>query len=182
MRLRMPSTSLMMRETSAPVLLRVVIGDRQAADVRLNRLRMSAIMRCADLESSWVSVNEVSPCTRVAPTTARISQPRSSICRLPMMLSTRNLVEAGSTSPQTRLIAMRPKPSSSTVLRGWRRAQTSGRAFQVSAADFLGLPGSAVEPPPAERGAALSEWPIRVGLPGSLGTMFFRCRRCKLRL
>src|SRR5262245_1822563 len=139
------------------------------------RLRMSVIMRCADLESSWVSVNDVRPWISVAPTTARISQPRNCIWRLPITLSTRNLVEAGSTRPLTRLIAMRPKPRSSMPLRGSRSAQTSGRDFQVSAADFLRLP-PALDATAAARDCVLSPAIRVVGLPGSLGTMFFRCR------
>jgi len=50
----------------------------------------------------------------------------------------------------------------------------SGSAFQVSAADFFPFPDD------DEAGAAPREWlrslPMRLfGLPGSLGTMFFRC-------
>src|SRR6516162_6582680 len=137
------------------------------------RLRMSVIILCADLESSCVRVNEVRPCSRVAPMTARTMGSRNCVWRLVMTLSTRYLVEAGRTKPQTRLTAIKPRPTSSTPLRGLSSSQISGRAFQVSVADFLGLP-DAVEtvPAPAERGAARSEWPMRVGLPGSVGTVF----------
>src|ERR1700745_4237303 len=83
--------------------------------------------------------------------------------------------ENGRARPATRLIAISAKPSSNKPFRGFNKAKISGRAFQGSAADFLGLPELLTIPPPAERGAARSEWPIRVGLPGSLGTVFFRC-------
>src|SRR5260370_1358179 len=83
--------------------------------------------------------------------------------------------ENGSARPATRLMAISAKPRSSSPLRGFSRARISGSAFQVSAADFFGLPDGVVAPAPAERGDALSEWPMRVVLPGSFGTMFFRC-------
>src|SRR5215472_13629796 len=46
-------------------------------------------------------------------------------------LSTRYLVEAGSTNPETRLIPINTKPSASKPRRGFINAQTSGRLFQA---------------------------------------------------
>src|SRR5215469_1667258 len=135
------------------------------------RLRMSVIMRCADFESSWVRVKEVRPCSRVAPTTAKMMGSRNCVWRLVMTLSTRYLVEAGKTRPETRLMAINPKPTRRMPLRGLTSSQISGSAFQVSEADFLALTGG-VTPVPAERGEERSEWPIRFELPGSRGTVF----------
>jgi len=94
------------------------------------------------------------------------------------MTSSKNYFgENGKAKPATRLIAIKPKPSKRIPLRGFNSARISGRAFQVSAADFFGLPAAPTAP---TAGAATREWvlspPMRVvGLPGSLGTMFFRC-------
>ena len=78
-------------------LVGVVVGDRQPADVRLHLAsRISAMSRCAALESSWVSAKEVSALHqggrhhRPAPAAAA---GRSARC--PMTSSTRNFVEAG---------------------------------------------------------------------------------------
>src|SRR5712664_3463675 len=109
--------------------------------------RNSAIIFCADLESSCVSVNEVSPCTSVAPSTPRTIGVSNSVCRLPITLSMKYFVEAGSTSPQTRFTAMSTKPSASRPRRGRISAQISGSAFQtfwrlsflLSAGDFVSL-------------------------------------------
>src|SRR5262249_34275525 len=91
--------------------------------------------------------------------------------------SKKYLGENGSARPATRLTAIKAKPRISSPLRGLSSARISGSAFQVSAADFLGLlavPASEAAGV-APREGVLSP-PIRVvGLPGSFGTMFFRC-------
>src|SRR5262249_57477392 len=46
-------------------------------------------------------------------------------------LSTKYLVEAGSTRPETRLTAIKPKPRISRPRRGFISAQTSGRFFHA---------------------------------------------------
>src|ERR1700739_2930389 len=48
-----------------------------------------------------------------------------------MTLSTKYLVEAGSTRPETRLTAIKRKPRMSRPRRGFISAQTSGRFFQA---------------------------------------------------
>src|SRR5689334_18555789 len=48
-----------------------------------------------------------------------------------MTLSTKYLVEAGSTRPETRLKAINRKPRMSRPRRGFISAQTSGRFFQA---------------------------------------------------
>src|SRR6266704_2829171 len=53
------------------------------------------------------------------------------ICRLPMTLSTKYFVDAGSTNPDTRLMAMSTKPNASSPRLGLTKAQTSGRFFHA---------------------------------------------------
>src|SRR5260370_30361248 len=93
--------------------------------------RNSAIIFCADLESTCVSVKDVSPCSTVAARTPSTIGVSSWICRLPLTLSTRYLVEAGSTNPDRRLIAISKKPSASSPRLGFISAQTSGRFFHA---------------------------------------------------
>src|SRR5258708_1724385 len=93
--------------------------------------RNSAIIFCADFESSCVSVNDVSPCTIVAASTPRTIGVSSSVCRFPITLSMKYFVEAGSTSPHTRFTAMSTKPSASRPRRGRISAQMSGSAFHA---------------------------------------------------
>src|SRR5579864_2754999 len=93
--------------------------------------RKSAIIFCADFESNWVSVNDVRPCTIVAASTLRTMGVSSCVWRFPITLSMKYFVEAGSTSPQTRLTAISKKPSASRPRRGRISAQMSGRAFQT---------------------------------------------------
>src|ERR1039458_9254861 len=49
-----------------------------------------------------------------------------------MMSSTRYLVEAGSTSPETRLTTINPSPSASRARRGRISCQTSGSTLKIS--------------------------------------------------
>src|SRR5712692_3158538 len=93
--------------------------------------RSSAIIFCADLESSCVSVKEVSPCRTVAARTPSTIGVSSWICRLPITLSTRYFVEAGKTNPERRLMAIKTKPSASSPRLGLISAQTSGRFFHA---------------------------------------------------
>src|SRR5260370_9405105 len=93
--------------------------------------RSSAIIFCADLDSSCVSVKEVSPCRTVAarmPSTMGVS---SWTCRLPITLSTRYFVVAGKTNPESRLMAISTKPSAKSPRLGFISAQTSGRFFHA---------------------------------------------------
>src|SRR5260370_5032455 len=53
------------------------------------------------------------------------------ICRLPMTLSTKYFVDAGSTNTETRLMAMSTKPNASSPRLGLTKAQTSGRFFHA---------------------------------------------------
>src|ERR1700687_1110358 len=99
-------------------------------------------MRCADLERSCVRGKEVSPWMMVAATTARTMGVRRWVCLLPITSSTRYLVEAGRIRPESRLMAIRPRPRISSPRRGWIKAQTSGRAFQALLS-FLERDGSA---------------------------------------
>src|SRR5208282_5528417 len=56
-------------------------------------------------------------------------------------LSTKYFVEAGRTNPQTRLMAINPKPRMSRPRRGLMSAQTSGSDFQAFFlfSDFVGV-------------------------------------------
>src|SRR6266404_8912392 len=107
----------------------------------------------------------------VAPITTSTIGSSKLVWRLPITSSKKYLGEKGRARPATRLMDINKSPRSMTPLRGRSSAQISGRAFHVSVADFLGLPGAAADAAPAERGEALSEWPMRLGLPGSLGTI-----------
>src|ERR1700720_489931 len=93
--------------------------------------RSSVIIFCADFDRSCVRVNEVNPCRTVAQSTARTMGVRSCTCRLRMTLSTKYLVEAGSTNPATRFTAISTKPTASSPRRGLISAQTSGRFFHA---------------------------------------------------
>src|SRR5260370_27004240 len=53
------------------------------------------------------------------------------ICFLPITLSIRYFVEAGRTSPATRLIAISTKPKASSPRLGFISPQTSGRLFHA---------------------------------------------------
>ena len=132
-RFRKPSTSYMTRDTRSPVLFASwnAIGSRPTCSWTL--IRMSAMSFCAAFETSWTRANELSPCTTVAPTTAPTSGRRSATLRPPITSSTRYLVEAGSTRPETRLTAMSRKATARSPRRGLTSAQTSGsRAFRRS--------------------------------------------------
>ena len=93
------------------------------------RRRNTAMSRCPSLESNWVSVKDVTPCTMVAPSTANTSGLSRSARCLPMTPSMRNLVDAGSTSPHTRLTTISTKPSASRPRRGRIRSFSSGRTL-----------------------------------------------------
>src|SRR5260370_21470004 len=93
--------------------------------------RSSAIIFCADLDSSCVSVKEVSPCRTVAARTPSTMGVSSWTCRLPITLSTRYFVEAGKTNPERRLMAISTKPIARSPRLGLISAQTSGRFFHA---------------------------------------------------
>src|SRR5271155_3099775 len=67
---------------------------------------------------------------RVAATTAIRIGVRNCICFLMKTLSSRYFVEAGRTSPESRLMTIRPKPSARIPRRGRSSSQTSGNIFQ----------------------------------------------------
>ena len=113
MRLRTPSTSDMMRETSAPTLAPSKYWSGKRPTCSWTRLRSSAMRRWAALESVCVRAKDVAACTRVASsTTATRGISRLTRC-LPMTSSTRNFVDAGRTNPATRLMTMRTNPRAS---------------------------------------------------------------------
>src|SRR5258708_7013467 len=93
--------------------------------------RSSVIIFCADLDSSCVSVKEVSPCRTVAARTPSTMGVSSWTCRLPITLSTRYFVEAGKTNPERRLMAISTKPIARSPRLGLISAQTSGRFFHA---------------------------------------------------
>src|SRR5712671_5557194 len=93
--------------------------------------RNSAIIFCADFDSSCVSVNEVRPCTMVAASTPSTIGVSNCVWRFPITLSMKYFVEAGNTKPQMRFTAISTKPTASKPRRGRISAQTSGKAFQV---------------------------------------------------
>ena len=62
-------------------------------------LRKSAIIFCADFDSSCVNVKEVSPCTTVAASTASTIGVSNCIWCFPITSSTKYFVEAGRQHP-----------------------------------------------------------------------------------
>ena len=126
-RFRNPSTSFMTRETRSPVLFWSSKATGRRPTCSCTRTRISAMSFCAAFDTSWTSANELRPCSAVAPTTAPTRGRSRSSWRRPMTSSIRYLVEAGRTSPATRLIAMSTKASASSRRRGFMRAQTSGQ-------------------------------------------------------
>src|SRR5260370_1949551 len=93
--------------------------------------RSSAIIFCADLDSSCVSVKEVSPCRTVAARTPSTMGVSSWTCRLPITWYTRCFVEVGKTNQDRRLMAISKKPSAKSPRLGFISAQTSGRFFHA---------------------------------------------------
>ena len=89
-------------------------------------------------ERSCVSENDVTPWMIVAAITAPSRGRSKSVRRLPITSSIRNFVDAGRTSPDTRLIAMRTKPKARIPLRGATSALMSGRSAR-SRSDFGSL-------------------------------------------
>jgi len=65
----------------------------------------------APLESIWVSVKDVAPCTAVARTTASTSGPSRSCRWWRMMSFDQELGEAGKTNPERRLTTINTKPT-----------------------------------------------------------------------
>src|ERR1700733_3593467 len=98
-------------------------------------------MRCAALERSCVSANEVVAWIRVAPSTNAMIG--SSI--LPLWLvstpSTKGFDAAGNARPQKRLMIIRTKPTASSL----RRGRISRHACGHASASF-GLAGALVSP------------------------------------
>src|SRR5262249_18579131 len=74
----------------------------------------------------------------VAATTAASRGPSNASCFLPITSSIRNLVDAGNTSPESRLMIIRTNPAASSVRRGRTSSHISGqRSFSRSDPDFL---------------------------------------------
>ncbi len=121
-RFRRPSTSLMMRDTSAPVLFVSwnVTAKRPMWDCTLRR--SSAIMRWAAFDSNCVSVNDVRPCIAVAARMASTRGTSNCTWRLPITLSTNTLSSPGARCPAARLTAIRARPAN----RSQRCGRTNG--------------------------------------------------------
>ena len=124
-------------------------------------LRSWAIIRCAALESSCVSVKEVTPCIAVAAMIARASGASSPTWRLPMTLSTRNFVEAGSTNPASRLMAIKTRPKSKSTRCGRRNGHASlNRTTSPADFPFTGCLNSVARPWLRTRGSVLPVIPV----------------------
>src|ERR1700733_10177811 len=100
-------------------------------------MRRSAIRRWAAFESSCVRENEVIAWMVVASRTAPTIQGSFSACFLTRTLSTRNLVDAGRTRPETRLMTISTNPNARSHLRGLIRAQISGTTLRRGDLFFL---------------------------------------------
>src|SRR5580658_4798709 len=96
-------------------------------------------MRQEDFDSSCVSAYDVRPWITVAVTTTRTITGSRRAWRFRITSSRKYFVEAGRTSPETRLITIRPKPAAKIPRRGLISASTSGSSFQSNFA-FAGLP------------------------------------------
>src|ERR1700728_1987843 len=84
----------------------------------------------------------------VASRTAPTIHGKFPACRLTRTLSTRNLVDAGRTSPETRLITINTKPNASNHLRGLMSVQISGSTLRRGGRFFSTSPPAA---PPRDR-------------------------------
>src|SRR5258707_11996058 len=73
----------------------------------------------------------------VARRTAPTIQGSLSACFLTRTPSTRNLVDAGNTSPETRLMTINTKPNASSHLRGLMSVQISGSTLRSGGLFFL---------------------------------------------
>ncbi len=125
-RLRMPSTSVMMRATSVPVLFASKYATGRRPMWACTLARNSAIRRWPALDTSCVMAKPVTPCMTVAARTASTKGANSDSWCLPITLSIRYLDEVGSTRPQTRLITISTKPRASTLRRGRIISRMSG--------------------------------------------------------
>src|SRR3972149_3778156 len=101
-RFRMPSTSDMMRETSAPVLVASKKAIRNRMTWRCTFSRISAIRRCAALDRSCVSENDVVAWIAVAAVTNKTRGRSNRVCFSTITLSMTNLVEAGGAGARAR--------------------------------------------------------------------------------
>ncbi len=127
----------MMRETSVAGLVGVVVGDRQPADVRLHlapQLGDQPLRRLR--EQLRQRERRDRPGRASPPTTAARGAAAAPACRLPMTSSIRNFVEAGSTSPDTRLTAIRTNPSARSPCAARQRPDVRDRAPRRSPFDF----------------------------------------------
>ena len=109
-RLRMPSASVMTRESSAPTLFWSKKETESRPMCRWTARRISVIERCAALPRTWDRAKDVTAWMRVAAPEMSTSRPSSCRWPLPMTSSRRNLVVPGRTSPATRFTRRRREP------------------------------------------------------------------------
>ena len=126
-------------------LVGVVVGDRQPADVLLHFPAQFRDQPLASLESSWVSEKDVMPWIMVAAKTAADQRDQQCVWCLPITLSTRYLVEPGSTRLHSRLMTISTKPSSEhAAARPHQFLQQRQRTAQMLAGFPFGLAGRQV--------------------------------------
>jgi hypothetical protein len=104
--------------------------------------------RWAALESSCVREKDVIAWIVVASRTTPTIKGNFPACRLTKTLSTRNLVDAGRTRPETRLMTIKTKPNASSHLRGLISVQISGSTLRRGGRFFSTSPPAA---PPRDR-------------------------------
>ena len=137
-RFRMPSASLMMRESSWPACVASKKRTGSRATCSSTRRRMSVIARCAATPRTWESAKDVTAWTNVAAPATSASGTSRSARPCPATSSMRYFEEAGSTSPASRFTSIKERPRPMRP----RRAQTSSRASRHTAAasSFFFLP------------------------------------------
>ena len=136
-KLRTPSTSVMMRDTNAPLLLlsKNEIGRRMMCSCICAR---STEIKCwASTLKRRVSKYDVSACTRIAPPTTARRIFKSPVSWCAMTLSIRYFVEPGRTKPDSRLIPTSKSPTRTSLRRGHTMVQNVRRTL-ARETDFLG--------------------------------------------
>ena len=142
-RLRMPSTSFMMRETSNTAFVGVVVGDREAADVLLHFAAQFGDEPLGFLGEQLGERERSDALNDGGAAARRESEARAGRSdALLRTLSTRNLVDAGRTSPQTRLTIINANPTVINLRRGRTSSLRRGRTLRrCSDVFFLGAAG-----------------------------------------
>ena len=137
----------MMREISTPVLVESKKATGRRSTCSCTSRRISVIARCAAMPRTCESAKPVTACTSVAAPAASASGHSRSPRDLPITSSMRTLEVAGSTSPASRLIGIRDKPTARRPLRAQIRSRASRQTTVHDGFFFAGASLSVVRVP-----------------------------------